>query len=215
MKKMLRIFSSIIAVALMAAVFVTPASAATGYQGYAIYRDKVVDFIVDNNWHAGIMYDPYTSTSSIPLIHTPGKGYVRFATWNDFMNYPNQTNTIFMGVYAPKGGIISADRDKVRNMAYKLATDQIGYVLIKQMDVNSSVYSTSQSRIEPKDITQMRCDGVVEYCFEYCNYRIFGDDGKWNISKNNQSCVTHHDNVMRINPALQTVHMTLLTKSKL
>ena len=82
------------------------------------------------------------------------------------------------------------------------------------MDVNSSVYSTSQSRIEPKDITQMRCDGVVEYCFEYCNYRIFGDDGKWNISKNNQSCVTHHDNVMRINPALQTVHMTLLTKSK-
>ena len=130
------------------------------------------------------------------------------------MNYPNQTNTIFKGVYAPKGGIISADRDKVRNMSYKLATDQIPYHPWGQMFVDESVFGTAQTRIEPRNITGMRCDGVVEYCYEYCNYRIFGDDGKWNISKNNQSCVTHHDNIIRINPALQTTYMTLVTSSK-
>lgn len=213
MKKMLRIFSSIIVVALMAAVFVTPASAATGYQGYAIYQDgvRLWDGGLVINWHTGIMYDPYTSTSSVPVIHTPGNGYVRFATWNDFMGGNNN----FKGVYAPKGGIISADRDKVRNMAYKLATDQIGYVLNVQMNANSSVFSTSQTRIEPKDITQMRCDGVVEYCYEYCNYRIYGSDDNWNISKNNAGCYNYHRTFQGVNPKTQAqTYMTLFTSSK-
>lgn len=212
MKKMLRIFSSIIAVALMAAVFVTPASAATGYQGYAIYRDGVQAW--DNgpviNWHTGIMYDPYTSTSSIPLIHHPGGGqYVQFGTWAQFMD-----GKTFMGVYAPKGGIISADRDKVRNMAYKLATDQIPYHFWGQMFVDESVFGTTQTRIEPRNITGMRCDGVVEYSYEYCNYKIYGGNNTWNISKNNRDCFNAHNNIV-INPKVQAGnYMTLFISSK-
>ncbi len=212
MKKMLRIFSSIIVVALMAAVFVTPASAATGYQGYAIYRDGVQawDGGPVINWHAGIMYDPYTSTSSIPLIHTPGKGYVRFATWNDFM----EGNHNFKGVYAPKGGIISADRDKVRNMSYKLATDQIPYHFWGQMFVDEAVFGTTQTRIEPRNITGMRCDGVVEYCYEYCNYKIYGGISTWNISKNDKECFNKHNHI-GINPETQAgKYMILVTSSK-
>lgn len=209
MKKMLRIFSSIIVVALMAAVFVTPASAATGYQGYAIYRDQVIIAGPGiTNWHTGIMYDPYTSTSSIPLIHHPGSGYVQFGTWAQFMDGKN-----FVGVYAPKGGIISADRDKVRNMSYKLATDQIPYHPWGQMFVDESVFGTAQTRIEPRNITGMRCDGVVEYCYEYCNYRIWGSDSTWNISKNNRDCFNAHNNIV-VNPVTQAMDMTKLTSSK-
>lgn len=47
--------------------------AATGYEGYAIYRDGV-PFGVNSTWHAGLMY----SSSSLPLnavIHITGLGY--------------------------------------------------------------------------------------------------------------------------------------------
>lgn len=67
----------------------------------------------------------------------------------------------FMGVYGPKGGISSVCRDLVKSMSLKIATDQISYYFGGQMIVNPAVYSSGQAKIEPKDITHFRCDGVV------------------------------------------------------
>lgn len=30
----------------------------------------------------------------------------------------------------------------------------------------------------------MRCDGVVEYIYEWYSYRVFGNDTQWDVTKN-------------------------------
>ena len=40
------------------------------------------------------------------------------------------------------------------------------------------------STIEPSQITNIRCDGVVEYVYEYFGYKVGGGSTSWNISKN-------------------------------
>lgn len=205
MKKHVRTIVSVLVVMLMAIpLFNHPISAATGSQGYAVYRDGVLNGL---NWHTGIMYDPSRNTSSLPVIHHPGNGYARFGTWDQFMD-----GKTFMGVYGPKGGIVSVCRDLVKSMSLKVATDQISYYFGGQMVVNPAVYSSGQAKIEPKDITHFRCDGVVEYCYEYYNYRIYGIDAWWNISKNNYDNVYHHNNIVTISPYLQaTQYMTKIS----
>ena len=44
----------------------------------------------------------------------------------------------------------------------------------------------------PYDIKSLRCDGIVEYCYEWQNVRIFGSDARWDISKNDQGNKDHH-----------------------
>lgn len=39
-----------------------------------------------------------------------------------------------------------------------------------------------KSKIEPYDIASLRCDGFVEYCYEYYGYRVYGPNGGWDIS---------------------------------
>lgn len=85
----------VLAIMLLLSILCTSVYAASGFQGYAIYRDGV---FANTNWHAGIMYRPY-STSSNPVVHHPGIGAeVERGTWNEFMNYPEEDND-FEGVY--------------------------------------------------------------------------------------------------------------------
>ena len=195
MKKTLRSLITIFTVTFLTIIFVLPASAATGVEGLAVYRDGV---FYGANWHSGIMYDRSVNYSSLPVIHHPGSGYATFGTWNQFMDGNNN----FKGVYAPKGGISSAWRDKVKSMAYKLATDQILYTLYGQLEANSFVLDKKYT-IEPGDIYRLRCDGVVEYCYEYYGYRVFGNDNYWNISRATQEHWAHHNTLVNINPQWQ------------
>lgn len=207
MKKIVKSVTSLLVIVVM--ISSVDVFAATGYEGYAIYTDGI--YIpatnISVNWHSGIMYDRYISYSSLPVVHHGGKdtggGVVSFASWNTFMG-----NAQFMGTYRPKAGISSSGRDNVKSMSARLASDRIAYVFDKQMEVNSSIYG-SKVTVAPADITKMRCDGVVEYCYEYYGYRVYGNDSYWNISTASSTVHGHHGGLVNINPYKQaTQYMT-------
>lgn len=172
MKKFTAMFLSIL---FSATLFLSPVSyAATGNQGYAVYRDGVVGNI---DWHTGIMVESYTSASQ-PISHARGKDYqTELTSYNSFVG-PN----LFKGTYRPRTGIPS---DNTRNLivatARYIASEHIEYSAILQMDYNDS---TTGAKVMFNDITNIRCDGVVEYCYEYNFQRVFGVDDVWDISKN-------------------------------
>ena len=53
----------------------------------------------------------------------------------------------------------------------------------------------TKDTIQPDEIASIRCDGGVEYCYEYNGHRIFGKSSAWNISKNSTASYdAHHEN---------------------
>lgn len=63
--------------------------------------------------------------------------------------------------------------------AHDLTNESIAYTFSPMLRT-----SKSSGTIEPSDITKIRCDGVVEYCYEYNGVRLQGlsSDNLWNIS---------------------------------
>lgn len=189
MKKFIRSLFSCVIVIAMIIPFSLNASAAVGSEGYAVYNNNVLQWgNTSVNWHTAIMYDRTRTYSSLPVVHHPGSGYATFASWAAFMG-GTETSSQYMGSYRPKAGIGSVGRDDVRSMSARIASDQVLYNFGGQMYANNSVLDTKYT-IAPSDITHMRCDGVVEYCYEYYSYRIYGNDSYWNISR---ATVYHHN----------------------
>lgn len=173
-----KILSGLCVCALIFAIIAVPSEAATGKQGYAVYRDGVLGPV---NWHAGIM-DKASKDDIYPVIHSAGSGHnVAYGSWDEFMNVSE--NCSFVGYYRPVSqNPTSTQRDAVNAVARQLAADFIGYTIGAQIAYDEDS-STTKAVVQPSDIESMRCDGVVEYCYEYNNIRIYGDDGNWNISK--------------------------------
>lgn len=167
-------FSIILIFVLLCTILGANVCAATGYQGYAVYRDGVA---LNLNWHAALMDGP-SSTSILPVTQAPGGNLnVQWDTWDNFMNGKN-----FQGVYRPNVQPSSTDRDNFVAMGRQLISDYIPYSLTYQ--VTYDVYGqTGRTWVFPADITGMRCDGVVEYIYEYYGFRVFGSDSNWDVSK--------------------------------
>ncbi len=167
---------AVAAVTLLAALAGTPAQAATGNQGYAVYRNGVLPGGIE--WHTAIMDKAHYNTPTYPVIHAPGSsgGNVKFATWSSFID-----GNTYQGTYRPKGTApTSAQRDLFVSRTRMLKDDAIPYNLIYQV-----MYSltNSGSWVDPADITSMRCDGVVEYVFEWYDFRVYGSDTYWDVTK--------------------------------
>lgn len=82
MKISKRIASFVLMFLMSLSLFSSNVSAATGYQGYAVYRDGAFMGLA---WHAGIMDTAY-STEIFPVVHHSGKGYVKWDSWDNFIN---------------------------------------------------------------------------------------------------------------------------------
>lgn len=179
MKRKKRFVSAVLAV-LLSFVLATGAGAGD-WHGYAVYRDGVItDGTLNVNWHAALM-DKATMNSSLPVTHIGGLGQrVKYASWSEFMDGKS-----YMGIYRPKKAPNAAAFDSFVVMGRKLVNDNISYTLFGQIDYNSS-----SNWVYTSDITRIRCDGVVEYCYEWNNYRVYGADDCWDIcyptSKNKQ-----------------------------
>ena len=65
------------------------------------------------------------------------------------------------------------------------------------------------SIVEPSRITALRCDGVIEYVYEYYGYKVGGSSNNWNISIDNSSNYAAH-NLYNITPKIQ--NESLLTR---
>lgn len=172
------------------------ADAASGSQGYAVYRDGVF-FGLD--WHSGFMYQP-TSRYSQPIVHAQGsRGTVKIDTWKNFMN-----DKSFKGVYRPTKLPTSADRDRFVGMARNLNTQNIKYNVAYQIYYNRSKAS---DYVRYNQITSMRCDGVVEYIYEWYNFRVYGNNSYWDITKNSLWGRDHHSGTA-ITPKKQVNYLT-------
>jgi len=107
-----------------------------------------------------------------PIIHHSGSGYAKWDSWEAFMDGKN-----YKGIYRPKQTPNSAAYDAFVVMGRKIANNNISYSFVVQMQ-----YGSSSNWVYVEDITGIRCDGVIEYCYEWNNYRVFGWNAWWDIS---------------------------------
>ncbi len=68
--------------------------------------------------------------------------------------------------------------------------------------------------VYPRHITKIRCDGVIEYVYEWHGYRVGGADGKWDISRNLRSNYNEHDG-FNITPRKQNRELLFKVSSNL
>ncbi len=149
----------------------TEAHAAGTWKGYAVYRDGV---FMNVNDHAGLM-DENNIGLYKPIIHAVGYGEkVQWGTWEDFLN-----GNKYLGLYRPKNCTITST---LANSFISKARELrgISYNVLDQI-----VYSAgSNTWVYPENISHLRCDGVVEYTYEWYYYRVGGPDGEWDITRN-------------------------------
>jgi hypothetical protein len=191
------VLMGLVALVMPLATVSTSAQAATGYQGYAVYRDGV---FYGANWHAAIMDDPYFNTTSWPVIMAPGSGSnVQWATWSAFLG-----GNKIKGYYRPNVAPTSGARDNFKYMARRLKDDAIPYSLWLGVDYN---VGTAGTWVDPSEIIGMRCDGVVEYVFEWYGFRVVGSDTTWDVTRAGSSNKDGHS-LRWTDPAYQAAHLT-------
>jgi hypothetical protein len=184
---MKKLFCLLIAIISVFAMFTVPASAAKGYEGYAIYNSGEW---YNPFWHAGLMDEPSTSYY-LPVVHANLANGVAYDSWAGFMG-----GTTFKGVYRPKDGITSSQRDLVKATGRALRGQNIPWNAAVQVDW----YTSALGRwVYPSDIASMRCEGVVEYAHEWHYIRIYGsynDFGSqrpyWDVTWGNVLNWDHH-----------------------
>lgn len=199
-----RRLAAFIASALLAALaLAAPAHAATGNQGYAVYRDGVLG---NYSWHAAIMSLPHWNTASLPVIHHAGTGkWVQYGTWREFM-----AGKVYQGVYRPKTAPASANRDSFLYMARRLVDEQVPYTLLYQVNYNTL---TAGTWVDPGEITSMRCDGVIEYIYEWYGFRVYGTDALWDVTRASWPGREHHSGNLVTPKSQAQSYLTKITSS--
>lgn len=136
----------------------TRAASSSNWDGYAVYRDGVEVIGIEINWHAGIVVQSDSnSTSGIRSIaHHPGGNDTAYTTYSAFVG-----NNDFMGAYRTTSDVDI--RDEIVATAKDMVHDAIGYnffSLIKHNQTNQS------GTIAVSNLTHVRCDGFVEFAYE-------------------------------------------------
>ena len=168
-----------------------------GYKGYAAYRD--LSFNIDGifvDWHAGLMngYYPADSQSVIHVDKDSDYNLIATDNWSGFVG--SQT---YRGIYSCVDNLTDYERNQIITLARELRTKDIDYSATYQLDAE---FPSNATKIEPEHIVAMRCDGLVEYCYEYFGHRIFGTNELWDISACSQANLSHH-NAVNILPQSQ------------
>lgn len=187
----------------MIMMLIVQAFGASGDIGYAVYRDGV-DILSVHEWHAAII-NRNTKTNSRYVIHANKKYAVDYGDWDDFLHGVGNTSSDneAKGIYRPRNGITASERDAVVETARDLVAADIPYTFAGMMGY---AIDDSRNTIEPNEIGSIRCDGVVEYCYEYNGHRIFGKSSAWNITENSTASYdAHHENAW---PSTQAAAMT-------
>ena len=159
----------------------TRISAEDNWKGYAVYRDGVITSNFNVNDHAAIMYK---SNKGYPdtVIHAGGYGYgVEFADWERFI-----ANREFISAYKPNGCNMVAYRNQFASKTRELIG--ISYTVLNQI----TYYAGEESRVFPEYISDIRCDGVVEYIYEWYGFRVGGPNSRWNITINHPGNYSAH-----------------------
>lgn len=157
---------------------------ATNRLGNALYRDGVGESLIgiEIDWHAGLVghaSGPLYQGGEWVIHHPGGDAVVQYDTFDAFLT--------------DSDGVEQGDRDEfymssvsqstaydIFFTAHDLTNEAIPYTFSPMLRT-----SKASGRIEPSDITKIRCDGVVEYCYEYNGVRLQGPNDSantWDIS---------------------------------
>ncbi|MGV8908094.1 MAG: hypothetical protein ACOH1Y_03870 [Propionicimonas sp.] len=71
-------------------------------------------------------------------------------------------------------------------------------------------HSFSTTKVDPSEIKGLRCDGVVEYVYEWYDYRICGNDTYWDVTKSSFLGQDAHSG-NAVTPKSQAGFMTRIT----
>ena len=140
--------------------------------GYAVYRDGVVILGTDN-WHTGIVGGLSPSDDSFVIEHPGYSGNLRYSNLNGFI-----AGNTFKGYYKPTSSMTTSQKNAVASTARKLAAYVIPYTFAGQIGYSAM---NDGHKLTPADLATIRCDGVVEFSYEYNNIRISGNSSTWNI----------------------------------
>ncbi|MCD4714895.1 MAG: T9SS type A sorting domain-containing protein [Clostridiales bacterium] len=135
------------------------------YPGYmeAVYREMALPDPPFDFEHAAL------HDQGGMCFNMPGDGFnVEYSTWAIFLN-----NEQYIGARFHPLVNTDALRDEIRVTALQLSNyhEDIVYVwwnMIEWVDSNGS------NEIAPWEITKLRCDGLVEYCYEYRYHKVWG-----------------------------------------
>lgn len=139
-----------------------------------------VDGVPLGQWHTGIVahiYGPEYTSSGNWIAQARGlnktTGYNTFA---EFMtNSAGETGNYIAERYI--SAMTSTDHYNIFYTADDLATEGIPYTAVNLI----SVSLLALTNIAVSDISKIRCDGFVEYAYEYNNIQLQGST-YWNIS---------------------------------
>lgn len=170
---------------------------ALGAEGYAIYKDEV--FGTNYSWHAGLM-DEENTIRTLPVLHLKsasstfsdgGAAAVSYDTCSNFINGANISRYYYTSNDRPDTDELEDIRDKARELRLNSnSTSKIyTYHFFRQIMYN---IVPGQTKVYPDDITGFRCDGVVEYVYEYYGHRIYGNDTYWDISTMGENYRNQH-----------------------
>lgn len=211
------VFSSIILCELLACFFVSANASAIGF---GVYHDDA--FGVTPFWHTGIMnvdspdntyiYGTITKAivhlSSASNMENMTPVSVTYTSYNDFLNSKS-----FMGYYTAISRPSLYQRNQIIATARLLLGNSYYYKAFQQLEYSGEVTFYSPTNVvTPSAITGFRCDGVLEYAYEYNHVKLFGEDSDsestWNISYNCLSSRNRHSGVEIFSPIIQAnLHM--------
>lgn len=187
--------TAFVLILLICASVCTTVVADTNYKAYAIYRFK--DSSLD--LHAGMLRNQSGSSVIHVSSRTPN---IVYTTIDGFMGIHPDSD--FVGVYKPyQSNMTDSLRAQIVQKLDELEDKNPDYCGGAQI-----VYDTSDmdnTRVEPEEIEEIRCDGMVEYVYEYHYIPICGPDNYWNISIKNPQ---NYNQRTHYGPTAQTRVMT-------
>ena len=98
-------------------------------------------------------------------------------TWDVVNDNPDYE---YWGVFMPSNVEMTFQKRKdVMNTAVWLIGEDIGYPVFPDPDLLRHTDNPGE-RIDPNEVTDLRCDGLIEYAFEYNDIMIWGENGTSN-----------------------------------
>lgn len=164
--------------------------AATSRKGYALYRGGV---LLNLNDHAGLLVENNTTSYSKPIVHAIGpSGNSQLGSWTDFLDIYT-----FIGVYKPKNASMSSTACSLFASKARELTG-IPYCVLDQIEYSAG----TGNYVLPEHVTKIRCDGIVEYVYEWSNHKVGGPANYWDITRNRTENMNEHTGV-KITPRKQ------------
>ena len=151
--------------------------------GHAIYRDGVVF----DQWHTGIVAHASGPEYFVPgseeednqwVVHARGSGKTTgYDTFDTFMRNKQDEYQGYVGERYMSTMTLS-DHHNVFFVADDMATEAIPYTFLNMISV--SILAPGQ--LEVSDIEKIRCDGFVEFAYEYNGIELQASSVYWDIS---------------------------------